>query len=232
MINKIHNEDCLELLKKIPDNSIDLIVTDPPYIINSCGSGGAFGNREYLQELRHKATAFRCGFDFELLKEFDRVQKKRNIYIFCNKNLLAELLSYYKDGYFDILVYHKKNPTPLCNNKYLSDLEYILFAREKGVKVDGSYATKSKLFSLKVEKNNYGHPTVKPLEIVRTLISNSSKQGDTVLDAFIGSGTTAVACKALDRNYIGCEISSEYCNIANKRLERFQKTLDFEKVAQ
>lgn len=69
----------------------------------------------------------------------------------------------------------------------------------------------------------YGHPTIKPLDIIKTLIENSSRKGDLVLDPFIGSGTTAVACKSLGRNYIGFEINEKYYRIANERIEGFDQ---------
>lgn len=68
------------------------------------------------------------------------------------------------------------------------------------------------------DKNLYGHPTIKPLNIIQTLILNSSREGETVLDCFMGSGTTGVACAKLNRNFIGMEISEEYFNIASVRI--------------
>jgi len=219
--------DCLELMKELADNSVDLVVIDPPYIFDSCGRGGTFGtdNRKNMHEMFvSKAGNLKFGFDFAILDELERVIKLTNIYIFCNKNLLADLLVRYRDYNFDILVYHKTNPIPTTNNKYLSDLEYILFVRDKGVKLYGNYHSKSKLFSQPQKRREWDHPTIKPLNIIETLIENSSKEGDTVLDCFLGSGTTGVASINLNRNFIGYEIDPIYYDIAKKRIEEATDT--------
>ena len=132
--------DCLEILKKLPDDSVDLVITDPPYEFAGQG-GGAFGSkqREYHNELENSDIT--KGFDTRILDELVRVMKKVNIYIWCNKEQINMYLNYFKDFNMDLLVYCKTNPVPTCNNKYLSDIEYLLFFREKGVKVYGEYAT-------------------------------------------------------------------------------------------
>ena len=109
----------------------------------------------------------------------------------------------------------------MCNNKYLSDTEYIVFIR-KGAAVYGNYATKKKYFIQSRVSNDikhlWKHPTIKPLNIVETFIINSSKPGDVVLDPFIGSGTTAIACIRQQRKYIGYEINTDYYNICMRRV--------------
>lgn len=163
------------------------------------------------------------GFDIELLDEIKRIQNKTNIYIWCSKAQIRKILDYYENYKcnIDILTWHKTNPIPTCNNTYLNDTEYLIFAREKGVKIYGSYHTKMKYYVTPANVNDkklYKHPTIKPLDIIKNLIINSSKEGDTVLDCFMGSGTTGVACKELNRNFIGMEINEEYYNIAKDRI--------------
>ena len=224
--------DCLELLKHIPSNSIDLIITDPPYEIVAGGAGGAFGadKRDYhkayavLDCEKHTPGGIICsGFDFAVLDELCRVMKKVNIYIWCSKLQVRKLLDYFEDRgcATDILTWHKTNPTPTCNNTYLSDTEYLIFARDKGVKVYGTYHTKRKYYvtpTNKADKVKYGHPTIKPLHIIQNLVINSSLEGDTVLDPFMGSGTTGVAALNTGRNFIGIELDETYYEIASKRL--------------
>lgn len=121
----------------------------------------------------------------------------------------------------DLLVWYKTNPLPTCNNKYLSDLEYCVFAREPNLPLFGTYETKSKVFmsSANVEdKEQYGHPTIKPLERLKHFIINSSKKGDIVFDPFAGSGSTLVAAKQLDRRYLGFEIEPKWHKVAFDRL--------------
>ena len=111
---------------------------------------------------------------------------------------------------------------PTCSNKYLSDTEYLLYFREHGVPIFGSYDTKRKWYvtpTNTADKKLYHHPTIKPLNIIKNLITNSSLRGGVILDCFMGSGTTGVAAKELGRSFIGIEIDKEYYEIAKKRIE-------------
>lgn len=140
-----------------------------------------------------------------------------------------------KNYSIDLLTWHKTNPTPTCNNTYLSDTEYCIFAREKGVKLYGTYHTKKKYYITPINKNDkklYNHPTIKPLEIIQNLIINSSTEGDIVLDPFLGSGTTAVASKMLNRQYIGFEINKDYFEIAQKRIDNTLNITNEDKLNQ
>ena len=163
------------------------------------------------------------GISDEVLDEMCRVCKIQNIYLFCSKDQVPQLLNFALDRKlnFDILTWHKPNPTPMCGNKYLSDTEYIIFMRGKGAKVYGTFESKRKYFiqkSNRIEKNRWGHPTIKPVNIVETLIINSSREGDVVLDPYIGSGTTAVAAIRNNRHYIGFEINEVYYKTALERI--------------
>lgn len=124
---------------------------------------------------------------------------------------------------FNILVWCKTNPTPFADNTFLPDIEYCLVFREAGkTKLNDGYKLKSKwyLSSTNVQdKKDFEHSTIKPLELVERHIALSTKENDTVLDCFMGSGTTALACKHLHRNYIGFEIDKHYYDIACKRLQ-------------
>jgi site-specific DNA-methyltransferase (adenine-specific) len=125
------------------------------------------------------------------------------------------------DYSWDLLVWNKTNPFP-TNQTWLSDVEYCLYFREKGFNVGADdYEYKSKWFVSSInqkDKAEYDHPTIKPLELVKRHLQNVTKEGDIVLDCFIGSGTTAVAAKELGRKYIGFEINPEYYKIAVDRL--------------
>lgn len=240
MINTITLGDSYKLIKDIPDNSIDLIVIDPPYEFDSGGGGGAFGTKKrkheeiqiakktYRQnddkiknriEIQHLGT----GIDYEILNELDRIMKKINIYIWCSKKQVRRLLQHYEEKgcNIDIITWHKDNVLPTANNTYLNDTEYCIFAREEGVKVYGEIATKNKYYITHTnvkDKAKYKHPTIKPITIIKNLIINSSKGNDIVLDCFSGSGTTCVASKELGRRFIGIEIDPEYHKISLDRL--------------
>lgn len=224
----LHCADSYEFIKTIPDKSVDLVVTDPPYdfmskhYTDNYAKAGAVGKlgRSYHGELQNNNII--RGIDTEIiLKELCRVLKKINIYIWCNKDQIRQYLDFFKDYNMDLLTWHKQNPIPTCSNKYLSDTEYLLYFRETGVKIYGTYETKRKYYitqTNKEDKELYNHPTIKPLNIIENLILNSSREEDLVFDPFMGSGTTGVACKLHNRNFIGCEINPEYFKICEERI--------------
>ena len=227
--NRIRCIDCLKGLKEMPDESVDLVVSDPPYQVATKGAGlYKQPDKRYIQEIEFMAN----GFSEEVLDELCRVLKKINIYLFCSQAQIQPLLDYFvsrRGCNWTLLSWHKSNPVPACGNKYLSDTEYILFFREKGVKVYGDYNSKKTYYvtpSNQADKKKYKHPTVKPIEIVENLIINSSKPGHVVLDPFIGSGTTAVACINTGRKYIGFELDERYHSIALHRTASALKEVD------
>lgn len=219
-LDTIYNEDCMAGLDRIPDNSIDLVATDPPYLIDVVGSG-CFGskNKLYHQDLEHLSH----GIDNAVLEKIVSKLKAINLYVWCNKAQFRQYIDFFDDlgCYVDLITWHKPNPVPAANNKYLSDTEYLFFFREKGVKLYGTYSTKTKHYELPcnvADKERYNHPTVKPLEIMRNIIINSTQVGDIVLDPFMGTGTTAVACVETCRHFVGFEIDEEYHRTALDRL--------------
>lgn len=219
---QLYNDDCYEKIKDIPDNSVDLVVIDPPYDIHAGFGGGIMKgpDKEYLNEIKGMSY----GFKTALLDELCRVMRKINCYIFCSRKQVLWLAEYFtgKSCNWEMLVWCKTNPVPACCNKYLSDKEYILFFREPGVKLYGSYPTKKTYYISKLnqaDKRKYGHPTIKPLNIIENLIINSSQRGGgVVLDCFMGSGTTGAAAKKLGRKFIGIELDEKYFEIAKKRI--------------
>ena len=184
MLKAITLGDSYKLIKDIPDNSIDLVIIDPPYLFDNFG-GGCFGNDR--KKSRKELEKIRNGFDYSIIQELKRVMKKTNIYIFCSKAQLRDYFNIFAEENIDLLIWHKTNPIPAISNNYLSDLEYCFFARERGVQVHCIYETSSKLYESpmnKKDKEKYWHPTIKPLTLIKKLILNSSKEGDIVLDCF------------------------------------------------
>lgn len=218
-----YNADCLEIMKDLQEHTIDLIVTDPPYQIYTTG-GGIYlqEDKKYVKEL----NAISDGFSEEVLDQMCRLMKKINIYLFCSQKQIIPLLDYFvtKQGCnYNIIGWHKTNPVPACGNKYLTDTEYILFFRERGVKVYGDYKTKKTWYATTLnvaDKKKYNHPTIKPVDILQNFIINSSKEGELVLDPFMGVGSTGVACKHLGRDFVGIEIDKTYYNTAVERIEK------------
>ena len=220
-LNRIYNLDCVEGMKKMPDKSIDLVVTDPPYLIETSGAGiYKQADKQYVKELND----IKDGFSTDVLDELCRVMKHINCYFFCSQKQIMPLLDYFVRGKkcnWNLISWHKTNPVPACGNKYLTDTEFVLFFREKGVKIYGSFDTKRTWYATPLnqsDKKIYGHPTCKPIDIVKNFIINSSQEGDVVLDPFIGSGTTAIAAIKEKRHYIGMELNKEYFDIAQNRI--------------
>lgn len=137
--------------------------------------------------------------------------------------MLKDYIQYFesKNYNWDLLIMAKNNPIPTKNNKYLSDKEYIFFVREKGCYFnnDLSYNNYFSVKRINVTKNIY-HPTEKDLSLIKELILMSSKENDLIFDSFAGSFTTFRACKDLKRNFIGCDISEDYCKIGEARLSQ------------
>lgn len=224
ILNKILIGDAYELIKTLPSQSVDLIVTDPPYELDKRTSTTGY----FSKSLNNLYADFQNanvmgGLDNSILDEFMRVMKKPNIYIWCNKKQVVSYLNYFVVKHkcsFEIMVWIKTNPIPLSGRNYLNDKEFCLYFR-KGIPLTTTYETGKTYWvssTNKADKVRYEHPTIKPEFIIEMLIKNSSMVGDTVLDCFLGSGTTAVCAKKLDRNYIGFELNEKYAKIANERL--------------
>ena len=129
----------------------------------------------------------------------------------------------------EVIIWSKTNPMPLYNNKYMNDKEYCLYFRNGGYCSPKNYEDAKTVYISKAnveDKKLYEHPTIKPLELIRKMIRNSSKENDIVLDCFLGSGTTSVACILENRKYIGFEINKKYFDIANKRIAEVNKDGD------
>lgn len=246
MINTIQLGNCYELIKDIPDKSIDLVYIDIPYLYEKGGNvaddKSAVSKRiakvrnDYLKNIS-------SGIDFSILDELCRCLKYIYIYIWCSKEQILDLTKYFvekKGCRVNYLVWCKTNPTPACDGTFLPDLEYCLVFKEKGTpKYNDGYELKSKWYvsSLNVkDKEKYLHPTIKPLDLVKRHILHSTQPNDIVLDCFCGSGTTCVACKETGRRFIGMEIDKDYWKIANDRLNGINANgqmsifTDFDKV--
>lgn len=219
--NQIYCADCYQAIKSIPDKSIDLVIIDPPYDIPHTTGGGMLNEKRIRGMFDSLEENNLVGsFDFSILAELDRVMKKRNIYIWCNKLLIPKLFEYYNGSMFDIITWHKTNAMPLCGSKYLSDTEYCLYFHDT-MTLNTTYETAKTHYELPInmrDKSKFEHPTIKPLQIIQNFIINSSNENDIVLDCFIGSGTTAVACKNLGRQYLGFEVNPKWAKIAQNRL--------------
>ena len=221
MINKILNGDCLDILKQIPSKSIDMVLTDPPYIIdNHGGTNSPLAKR--CAKVRDKIDDLTKDFDFEsVTKELIRVCKFVNIVMFCSKQQVSRTMMFFENLNYrvNLLVWDKTNPAPLGNNKLVNNLEYIVVARESGAYFNNNLPINKKRMSFYYATGikNF-HPCEKPISLICDLLNLFSKKGDIVLDCFSGSGTTAIACHRIKRNFICIEKNEKYYNDSVIRL--------------
>jgi len=192
-------------------------LTDPPYEIRAGNGGGVFGKRDSLVNTGGFTDS---GVNYSFLDTFN------SWFCFCSLSQLSELLkkSYSLCEHTNLLSWCKPNPLPTCCNKYLPDVEFIVHGF-KSKRLFGDYKTKSSFHLHPCGNKETKHPNEKPIPVIHRLLRLGSLDGETVLDPFLGSGTTAVACEQLNRRWIGIEISEKYCEIAAKRIERERQQL-------
>lgn len=225
------NGNCLEYMRTLEDECIDLIVTDPPYPTTSRGNAGNSGGM-LQKEINKKGKVFEhnnidCT---EYAPEFYRVLKDgSHCYVMTNHINLIKMLNVFTDCGFHFiksLIWNKGNK--IMGQYYMSQFEYILFFRKGyGKKINNCGTADILSVPNKKTKDENGkniHDTEKPVELMKILIENSTKKGDVVLDPFVGVGATALACIESERNYIGIELDENYYNIANERVIQCKNT--------
>jgi len=226
----IYNADCREILPRLLDKSIDLVLTDPPYNLSSYSTGN--------MELSWRKTINNDLAEWDLnsfepaewLSDFMRVLKPTgNIFAFTSYNLMGKWHEVFDPAFdtFQYMVWHKTNPVPKIRRAgFLNSCELIICVWDKGH--TWNFTNQKEMHNFiqspicmgNERVKNPVHPTQKPLKVLEHIIKLASDEGDTVLDPFLGSGTTAVASKLLNRKCIGIEISEKYCEIAVKRLSQ------------
>lgn len=227
--NQIFNMHCLDGIKLMLEQNmqVDLIVTDPPYYMPGMHKVLLKSPlAKSLQNLSDELIAGSLvgGIEEITLKAMWDVMKVPNIYLWCNCAQIPQYIRFFvteRKCKMDMLIWHKTNAMPLYNNKYLTDKEYCLYFRRGAFCNPQSYEKAKTVYELPInikDKQLYKHPTIKPLSIIRNIVENSSKPDYLVLDPFMGSGTTAVACKELGRRFIGFEINTDYYKASLKRL--------------
>ena len=200
-MNKIHHIDCLEFMKQVPDDYFDLVLTDPPYGLGDKLSKGGNKKVKFHQDYNKSNWIDEVPSD-EVFKEIFRISKNQIIW---------------GGNYFNlpptrgILCWDKNIGTP--HNFSHFELAWTSFDRP------------AMKYQLTNDKNKQ-HPTMKPLKLIEFCIDYSRiEKHHKVFDPFMGSGTTAIACKSLGLEWCGCELEEDYVTIANKRLEAVQGSL-------
>lgn len=213
---EIRNEDCLDGLKSLASNSVDILITDPPYSTPVITS---FGRKKFknLADLSIQEGYFRF-----VKKELERVLKPDGrVFIFCNDNFYPVLFSVFYDWQnIQLLIWDKQKIG--MGNPIRKQHELILYANQSTYgfqKTDGVTHLPSVL-KVKHDSDKI-HGAQKPIELIEHILKGFSKEGDLVIDLFGGSGSTGVACKNLNRNCICFELNTEIADASKERLQTF-----------
>ena len=222
---KLNNGDSIEYIKGLKDNSVDAVITDPPYNISKDNNFKSMG---------------RSGIDFgdwdKAFNQYDwielvapKVKKGGNVVIFNDWRNLGEIAATLESLGFevkDMIRWEKSNPMPRNRDRrFIVDYEVAIWAVKKGGKwtfnrLNETYDRPliNSGLTPKSEKEGNGHPTQKPVGVMEWLIEHLTNENNVVFDPFMGSGSTGVACKNMNRSFIGSELEKEYFNISKKRI--------------
>ena len=233
-LNKIINGDCLEVLRKLPDESIDLVVTSPPYNLkNSTGNGmkdgrgGKWANAALIDGYENYDDCMPndeyAKWQHEVLLECLRVIKDDGAIFYNHKwRVQAGLIQDRRDIVYDvplrqIIIWQRKGGINFNSGYFLPTYEVIYLIAKKNFKLAPHSNRYGDVWDIMQEQRN-DHPAPFPVELIDRIVSSTTAQ--IVLDPFMGSGTTAVVASGLGRNFIGIEKSAKYCEAAMERLEK------------
>lgn len=219
------NKDCVQGMRELASNSVDCIITDPPYVVSRDTNFDTLGGRS--MDFGEWDKDFNL---YEFIKELPRVLKENsNVVIFNSWENLESLANLMRANNIVVkrcLVLNKSNPAPFNRDRlFVNDVEFALW---------GVYNSKNKptkwifnrqgkyekcIINTTVQSRKY-HPTMKDINVIEKLLMILSNKGDTILDPFSGSGTTAIACINNNRNFIGFELDKDYYDISLDRIEK------------
>ena len=206
-------------MKNIPDASVDLVITDPPYRMTKRGRScrpnwmpSGMGDNVFSGDIPPTS---------EWMPELFRVMRDGHLYVFTNTISLQETLNAATDAGFKLHnIISMIKDTGMPNRWYYKQTELVLFMRKgKAIPINDYTSRDNVKVTMPTEKSGKLHITQKPLDFVTKLVTNSSKELGAVLDPFMGSGTTGVACVNTNRNFIGIELDQGYFNTAKERIE-------------
>lgn len=224
--NVIHLCDCVQGLKTLPDECVDLVVSDPPYLLTQRGCAGSSGGM-LQKELNKKGKVFEfnnINIEYYLYELYRVLKDGTHCYLMCNHVNLTHFLKVIDESKFHFikcLIWQKGNL--IMGTKYMNAFEYILFM-SKGTNRNVNDCGIPDILSvpnIKTKDIDGGniHDSEKPVRLMEILITQSSNKGDIVLDPFMGSGTTALACINKNRKFIGYEIDPKYHKLCEKRIK-------------
>ena len=241
-LNRIYNESCLETLKRIPDNYVDVVITSPPYNMNLRIRKGEYCSRQIVKEISTKYDGFADNipieeynrFHSEVLRELLRVSNLvfYNVQIVTgSKRSIFKMIGEFSENLKDIIIWDKKHAEPSIQAQVLNRRSELILVFEKDYPISRQF--RSAVFKRgalndiwqigknrnKKKTDDKSHGASFPEELVATILNKFSKHNDIIYDPFMGTGTTAVVAKKLNRRFLGSEILKDYCKTAQKRLK-------------
>ena len=234
----IYNEDCIKTLKRMEDNSVDCVITSPPYNMNLRIRNGKYCSRQIVKELSTKYDGFSDNLPIEEYYEFHssvmiellRVSKVvfYNIQIVTgSKRSIFKMIGEFNENLKDIIVWDKGVAQPAMQKQVLNRRTELILVFESDYPISRQFryanferGTLSDIWEIKRGKKiSKDHGAVFPEELVGKIIENFTKEGDVIYDPFMGTGTTAVVSKKMNRKYIGSELSKSYIEVSEQRLK-------------
>ena len=225
-LNRIYNEDCLEGMKRIPDKSVDLVITDPPYLIQYKTGHRKDKSHKFCHEIMNDNNKELIA---SYLKECFRILKENTAaYMFCSSKTLGFFREEAVKAGFAVkntIIWVKNNWTAGdLKAQYGQQYEPILYLNKGRCFIMGKRITDVWSFP-RVSTCNLIHQNQKPVSLIEQCINKSSQSGGVIFDGFMGSGTTAIACMNTNRNYIGFELDKEYYELSIKRIKEYEPKL-------
>ena len=221
MSYKLYQGDCLEIMGGIKDKSVDLIVTDPPYLMNYQSNRRKKEDR--FDKIKNDKGNYMLIQDY--LEECHRIMKDNTaIYCFCSWHNIDFFKNEFEKHFKlkNILVWNKNNHgTGDLKGSYAPKHEFILFGH-KGRTLLREKRIADVIDCPKISSNKLTHPTEKPQDLLEIFIKQSSDVGSIIFDGFMGTGSCGIVAKKLNRNFIGIELDEKYFNIAKNRLENIR----------
>lgn len=221
---QLYNGDCLELMKNIPDNSVDLVLTDPPYLCDySRHDSKSRFSKKIANDENNSANE---GMIKKYLRECYRIMKDNTaIYCFCNYKKIDFFKQQIKIAGFNlknIIIWDKqRNGMGDLSTTFGYSYEFIIFASKGQPKIRGQRISDVWRFA-RVKPKEQEHQNQKPVDLLIQAIEKSSDESGVVFDGFMGSGSTGVGCINTNRNFIGIELDKGYFDIAKKRINEAQ----------
>ncbi len=236
-VNKIYNESCIDTLKKIPDNFVEAVITSPPYNMNLRIRNGEYTSRQIVKEISTKYEGFPdnlpiddyYNFHREVISELLRVSN-RIFYVVQivtgSKRAIFKIIGEFSEKLKDIIIWDKKVAQPSIGAQILNRRSELILVFENDYPISRQYrnasfkrGTLNDIWSIgRQNSKSSKHGAVFPEELVQTIIKNFTAEGDIVYDPFLGTGTTAIVAKKMNRKFIGSELLTDYFEISKQRI--------------